>query len=56
MVAAGILMYKAVSYIHEGQQQISNIQKSTSQTLDVKSNLCKSNLGTYLNKDSTYCK
>lgn len=55
MIISGILLFKAVTYIHEGQQKISDIQRSTSQTLDVKSHVCDSELQSLLGKSNSYC-
>lgn len=39
-VVAGILLFKAATYIHHADQSIQNLQTKTSQTLDVQNQLC----------------
>lgn len=39
-VIAGILLFKAITYLHDAQKSIQNIQTKTSQTLDVQDQAC----------------
>jgi hypothetical protein len=53
VIIGGILLYKAVTYIHHVDQSIQNLQQKTSQTLDVQQQLCNSSLAKTL---SSSCK
>jgi len=56
LAIAGFMLYKMVTYVHQTEQRLENIQTKTSQTLDVQNQLCSSSLSSLLNRSSDYCK
>lgn len=55
-VIAGILVWKAVTYIHNAEKSISHIQTQTSQTLNVQNQLCGNSALKTLASSSNLCK
>jgi predicted PurR-regulated permease PerM len=52
-----VLLIKVVTFVHHTQDQISNLQQKTQQSLDVKSKLCGSNtVSDFLQNKSDVCK
>ncbi len=56
-IVLGILIYKVVSFTHSAETKITNLQQTTSQTLDVQKQLCDTkSLGSFLQKETSACK
>lgn len=57
LVIAIVLLIKVVTFVHNTQDQISNLQRKTQQTLDVRQKLCNSNsVSGLLQKGTDVCK
>lgn len=52
LLVLGVLVFKIVTFVHSTEQKVSDLQRKTTQTLNVKDDLCKNSL---LNS-SGYCK
>ena len=55
-VIAGVLVWKAVTYIHNAEKSITRIQTQTSQTLDVQKQICSNSTLKSLASSSNLCK
>lgn len=52
LLVLGYLVFKVVTFVRNTEQRVSDLQQKTSQTLNVKDDLCKNSLL----KGSGYCK
>lgn len=52
LLIVGVLLFKMISFVRSTEQKITDFQTKTSQTLNVKDDICRNNLL----KDSSYCK
>lgn len=52
LLILGYLVFKVVTFVHSTEQKVSDLQKKTTQSLNVKDDLCKNSLL----KGSGYCK
>lgn len=52
LLILGFLVFKVVTFVHDTQQKVSDLQQKTAQTLNVKDDLCKNSLLS----SSGYCK
>jgi CHASE3 domain sensor protein len=56
LVILGVLLYKIVTYVNDTRKHLVELQQKTSQTLDVKQQLCDSKTGAALLKGTDACK
>lgn len=54
-VIAGILLFKAVTYIHHADQSLQSLQTKTSQTLNVEDQACQNGTVKPLLQRAGYC-
>lgn len=52
LVVLGFFIFKIVTFVHSTEQKVSDLQRKTTQTLNVKDDLCKNSLLS----GSGYCK
>ena len=52
----GFMLYKIVTFVHETEQKVSDLQQKTTQTLDVQRRFCNSKTGTALLQNTDICK
>lgn len=52
LVVLGFFIFKIVTFVHSTEQKVSDLQRKTTQTLNVKDDLCKNSLLS----SSGYCK
>ena len=52
LLILGYLVFKVVTFVHSTEQKVSDLQKKTTQTLNVKDDLCNNSLL----KGTGYCK
>lgn len=52
----GFMLYKIVTFVHDTEQKVSDLQQKTTQTLDVQRRLCNSRTGTTLLQNTDICK
>ena len=52
LLVLGVLVFKIVTFVHSTEQKVSDLQRKTTQTLNVKDDLCKNSVLS----SSGYCK